>query len=603
MIQAVIFDLDGTLIDSEQVWNRANRSFLEKYGIHAEPEDLYPTIGGSMDVTYRVLYSFFEEGTMTMSRMRHEYDAEMEGMTIRFAELLDPDAKEVLEYLKEAGVRTAVASASSLPYVESVLKECGIRDLFDEVISGELFDRNKPSPDVYLVAAEKLGIPASACAAAEDSLIGIKAAKEAGMIAAGVKEYGNQDLSGADVRLKRLSEMMEWIEYERRKDSLIRLYTADKELVLIPTAHVSKNSALFAKGALKYEKPDSICIELDEDRYQSLTQKKKWEDTDIRSIVKDKKVGYFMVNLLLASYQKRIAKNLGSNSGQEMAEGIKAAKERNIPLVLADRSIQTTFTRIWRGMRGKDKFKLLSSFVSSVFEEEDISEEDIAKLSERGELEAALGQIQKEFPGISKVLVTERDQYLAYKVKTAPGKKVAAVLGAAHTVGMQEWINRDYDIAELDTVPPKRHTGKIILWTLIALLAGLVIYTCIKNPEMGKAEIINWILWHGILSAAGCALCMAHPLTILTGFLAAPLSSLSPMLAAGWFAGMTEATLRKPTVKDFESLPEDVNSLRGFFRNKVTKIMMIVILSNIGSSAATLFMGIDIVKTFLDLFR
>ena len=602
MIKAVLFDLDGTVIDSEQLWFACNKQFLEEHGIHPEPEQLYKTIGGSMDLTYRVLYSFFEEGTMTMSRMRSEYDAMFEGKIIRFREYLDPDVKDLLEYLKDAGIKTAVASASSLPYIEDVLDQCGIRDKFDLIVSGDAFDRNKPAPDVYTVTAERLGIPKEDCLVAEDSEIGICAGKNAGMFTVGVKGFGNQDLSEANLSFPNLRELKEWIHYELKKDSLVRLEENGKEIILIPTAHVSKNSAMFARAVMKYENPDSICIELDEDRYKSLTQKKKWEDTDIRSVIKDNKVGYFLVNLLLASYQRRMAGNLGSNTGQEMAEGIKASKERKIPLVLADRSVQTTFTRIWRTMGGKDKFKLLTSLITSIFDDEEISEEDISKLSERGELEAALGEIQAEFPQISKVLVTERDMYLAHKIKNAPGKKVVAVLGAAHTLGIQDWIHKDYSLKELDEVPPKKHTGTIILWGMIVLLAGMIIYTCVKNPEMGKAEIVNWILWHGILSALGCALCLAHPLTILTGFVAAPLSSLSPLLAAGWFAGMTEASLRKPTVKDFETLPEDVNTFKGFFRNKVTKILMVVILSNLGSSAATLFMGIDIVKTFLRLF-
>ncbi|MDD6467734.1 MAG: TraB/GumN family protein [Erysipelotrichaceae bacterium] len=381
---------------------------------------------------------------------------------------------------------------------------------------------------------------------------------------------------------------------------VVRLQYQEKELILIPTAHVSKDSAAFVKEVIEQEQPDSICIELDKDRYASLKQQKKWQDTKIIDVIKQKKAGYLLVNLLLSSYQKKMAEQLGSSSGQEMMEGIQASERLNIPLVLADRSIQTTFTRIWRTQSLWDKIKLLSIVVSTLFENEEISEEDLLALQQEDALNAALQEVTKEFPKIAQVLVHERDQYLAYKVKNAPGKKVIAILGAAHTIGMQKLIYEEYDIQPLDEIPPKGKWSTILLWSIPIILIALVIMTFTKDVDMGLSQILYWVIWNGSLSAIGCMIALAHPLTILTAFLAAPLTSLNPMLAAGWFAGLMEAHLRKPTVKDSEDIGDDLHSFKGLWKNKITRILLVVVLANIGSTLGTFIGGLSVVRTFFE---
>lgn len=604
MIRAVIFDLDGTLVDSETCWAKWNAEFLRENGVPAAEEDVWPAIGGSLDLTYQVLLDRFPAGTMTMTKLHALYGAFMADKKIDYGKALNPQARQALARVKECGMKTALASASPRTWIGQMLAGCGLDSLFDVVVSGEDFLRNKPAPDVYLACAEKLGLLPQECLVVEDSRLGIASAKDAGMAAAGLQGYGGQDLSRADVVVDGLLAAAGYADYLNRRDSLVRIAWQQKELVLVPTAHVSRQSAFFAREAIEFEKPDSICVELDEDRYKSLTEKKKWENTSVSSIIKSHKTGFFLVNLALASYQKKVAKSLGSQgSGSEMLAGIEAAKEKNIPLVLADRSVQTTFQRLWRPLKGKDRIRLISGLAGSLFDREEISEEDLKKLEQKDELTAALGQMEKEFPSISRVLVTERDQYLACRIKNAPGKKVLAILGAAHTIGIQKWVGDDaISLQELEKVPPKGKGGKIFLWCLSAALILLVALTFTRNPDTAKSQVLYWILSHGILAALGCALCLAHPLTILTGFAAAPLSSLSPLLAAGWFAGLVEAHLRKPTVKDFESLGEDCSSFRGFLRNKVTRILMIVVCANIGSTLATVLGGIDIVRKFLEVF-
>lgn len=153
---------------------------------------------------------------------------------------------------------------------------------------------------------------------------------------------------------------------------------------------------------------------------------------------------------------------------------------------------------------------------------------------------------------------------------------------------------------QLSARPPKSKLPKIIAWTIPILIISIIAYTFYTNPSAGWQQTISWILWNGSLSALGTAIALGHPLTILTAFLAAPISSLNPLIAAGWFAGIVQALIRKPHVGDFEKLSEDVYSVKGFWQNKVTRILLIVVLANIGSSVGTFIGGADVIRVFLD---
>ena len=385
-------------------------------------------------------------------------------------------------------------------------------------------------------------------------------------------------------------------------ENIVKIDYKDKEIYLVKTAHVSKNSVADVDECVNEINPDSICIELDQDRYNKLTEPEKWRETDIVKVIKNKQVGFLLVNVILASFQKRMAKTMDSSSGAEMLEGIKLANERNINLVLADRSVKTTFARIWNKLSFKEKVHLLTGTIESIFDDEEITEEDLAKLKEADALEAALLDIGKEFPTVKEVLVDERDKYLCEKIRTAPGKKIVAIIGAAHSIGIGKYLDETIDCAELDKVEKKKYSvSSIIKWAIPITLACIVLYTIIKNRDIGLAQLKSWILWNGTLSAIGTALALAHPLSILTAFLAAPITSLNPLLAAGWFAGIVEATIRKPKVKDFEDLAEDTSTFKGFWKNGVTRILFVVIFANIFSSIGTFISGIDIVKKFIEI--
>ncbi|MCM3398127.1 TraB/GumN family protein [Oceanobacillus profundus] len=384
------------------------------------------------------------------------------------------------------------------------------------------------------------------------------------------------------------------------EENITRLHINNKEYILIGTAHVSKQSAEQVKEVIEAERPDSVCIELDKQRYQSITEGNKWKDTDIFQVIKDKKATLLLMNLAISSFQKRMAKQFGINPGQEMIQGIESAKETGAELVLADRDIQITFARVWGNIGMKGKALLLTQVVGSIFSNEKISEEDLEKMKQQDTINAMLQEFTDHFPKLKKPLIDERDQYLSQKIKDAPGEKVVAVLGAAHVPGITKEIEKEHDLKKLSERPPKSKTPKIIGWAIPIFVLAVIAYTFFMNPSAGLQQAISWFLWNGSLSAIGTIVALGHPLAVLTAFIAAPFTSLNPLLAAGWFAGFVQAYIKRPNVADFERLSDDVHSVKGFWNNKVTRILLVVVFANLGSSLGTLLGGADVIRVFIE---
>jgi pheromone shutdown-related protein TraB len=384
------------------------------------------------------------------------------------------------------------------------------------------------------------------------------------------------------------------------EENITRIDLDGREIILIGTAHVSKQSVEQVKEVIDREQPDSVCIELDDQRYKSIMEGSKWRETDIFKVIKEKKATLLLMNLAISSFQNRLAKQFDTKPGQEMIQGIESAKEIGAELVLADRNIQITFSRIWSNVSFWGKGQLLTSIFYSIFNKESISEEELEKMKTQDTLNASLAEISEAFPRLKKPLIDERDQYLAQKIKEAPGKKVVAVLGAAHVPGITKEIHNDQDLQALTQTKPKSKTPQIIGWAIPVLIVAIIAFTFFLNPAAGMDQAISWILWTGITAAIGAAAALAHPLAILSAFLAAPITTLHPLLAAGWVSGIVQAYIKRPSVADFETLSEDVFSIKGFWRNKFTRVLLVIILTNIGGSFGTFIGGADVIRTFLN---
>jgi len=382
-------------------------------------------------------------------------------------------------------------------------------------------------------------------------------------------------------------------------DNTHHLNFEDKKITLIGTAHVSFESADLVQKVIEDEKPDMVCVELCESRYQSIMQKSKWENTNLLKVIKEKKAFLLLSNLMLAYFQKKVGQKLGIRPGEEIVRAIQAATSVGARIHLADRDIRTTLSRTWRCMGLWAKIRLLFQLVTSVGEMDSIKKSDIEEMKKKDVLEMFLSEIGKSFPEIRRILIDERDQYLAHMIRSAPGKKIVAVVGAGHVPGIQSYWERHIDLDALNQIPPKSKVFGFLKWGIPSFIVCLIIVGFFyAGSSAGTSMIKWWVLANAILAGLGAAIALGHPLTILSAIVSSPITSLNPMIAAGWVAGLVEVFLGKPKVKDFERLSEDISSLKGFWKNKITRILLVVAFTNIGSSVGT-FVAIPLmVKMF-----
>ncbi|MDR1795259.1 MAG: TraB/GumN family protein [Erysipelotrichaceae bacterium] len=369
----------------------------------------------------------------------------------------------------------------------------------------------------------------------------------------------------------------------------------NKQLTLIGTAHVSNQSKALTEEVLLSQHFDAIAVELDQDRYQSIQDPARFQNTDIVEVIKQKRTGFLLANLILSQYQKKMANHLGSDLGGEMLAGIRIAKQTGAKLVLADRPVATTFLRVWRKLTFFEKLKLLVTLVFSFGDEDKVSEEQLEKMMEEDMLESALSQVRKSFPKVGEVLIDERDKVLAYNIKRAYGTEIAAVLGRAHIPGILSHLNDEEPIDEYLSIPPKSLSSKLAVWIIPLLIVGLIALGFVNGFQNGLKSLGTWVIINACASALFTALALAHPLTILTSFLLSPFSALNPFVAVGFFAGLVEAWIKKPTVRDMEALSEEF-TLKGFYTNRFLRILLIVIMANLGSTLGTLLSSLGLFK-------
>ena len=369
------------------------------------------------------------------------------------------------------------------------------------------------------------------------------------------------------------------------KDNIHRLTFEDREITLIGTAHVSRESADLVVKVIEEEKPDTVCVELCESRYKAIKQKNQWQNTDLIKVIKEKKSFLLLSNLLLTSFQKKIGQKLGVKPGEEMIRAMEAADSVGSHIHLADRDIRITLSRTWRLMGLWTKMKLLAQLVTSMGEVDSIKEEDIEKMKDKDVLETLLSEIGETLPELRRILIDERDKYLTEKIRSAPGKRIVAVVGAGHVPGIKRDWNEAIDLNALDELPPKGKFFSFLKWGIPTLVVGLIVLGFFYAGASAGTHMIKWwVLANAVFAGLGAAIALAHPLTILSAIVASPITSLNPMIAAGWVAGLVETLIGKPKVKDFENLPADILSLKGFWKNKITRILLIVVFTNLGSS-------------------
>ncbi len=355
-----------------------------------------------------------------------------------------------------------------------------------------------------------------------------------------------------------------------------------RKFYLVGTAHVSPASVELAESVIKEIRPDAVAVELCESRFQALRDPNRWKNTDIVQVIKSGRTLLLLAQLILAAFQKKLGKSLNIKPGEEMLRAVAVAEESQIPIILADRDVKTTLRRTWNALSGSQKAQLVVQFPMKTFSGETVDPSEIENLKKQDALESAMAELGASFPGIRTALIDERDKYLAGKIHDSVGQTVVAIIGAGHVPGIKQYLGQKIDLLALDQVPPKRKTGRIIAWTLSAIVLFFVLYGFASMGEhTGLAMAKSWILITGLSAALGALLALSHPLTVLTAFVCGPIITLFPIMRPGWFAGMVEAMLRKPKVSDLESILDDMTSIKGLWRNRLSRILLVVIFTNI----------------------
>ncbi len=377
-------------------------------------------------------------------------------------------------------------------------------------------------------------------------------------------------------------------EHQQKISSNVHRITVDgKTIYLVGTAHVSRESVADVRETVEAVNPDAICVELCEARYKSIIQRDQWKKMDIYKVVKEKKALFLLAQMIMGSFYKRLGEQLEIKPGAEMLEGIELAKKRGAALILADRNIEITLRRVWGHLNFFNKIKMAGNLSFGLLFSEKIDESMVEELKQKDQLENVLEMFAKEFPKVKNYLIDERDRYLAQKIREASGKTIVAVVGAGHVSGIKKHIQQNQSLQPLLETPPKSLVPKITGWAIPLAIVALFVVGFLKGGTLDSLYI--WFFVNGSLSALGSALALAHPLTIIVAFLAAPITSLNPFMAAGWVAGLVQALIKKPTVADMEQLP--ATTFKAFWVNPAIRILLVVAMANLGSMLGTFIAG------------
>jgi len=392
-------------------------------------------------------------------------------------------------------------------------------------------------------------------------------------------------------------------------DNNVRLAPGGRDIQLIGTAHVSRESIDEVESAIRgtqldglepgSEKPGMVCVELDQGRYSSIVQQDNWERLDVSKVLKEGKGFLLIANIALASFQRRLGNELGVKPGEEMIAAVHVAQEMGIPFSLCDREVQVTFRRAWARCGLWSKCKLLAALLSSAFVSEKLSAEEIENLKNSNELDSMMAELASYLPAVKETLIDERDRYLATRIWEEAGKtagRTLAIVGAGHLRGIQTQLeqfaagNSDTaSLASLESIPPRGWFSRAAKWIIPLLIIAVIVAGFFRADFSVFMQMLwRWVLWNGGLAALGCVLALGHPLAILVSFLCAPFTTLNPLIGVGILSGLVQATVRKPRVCDAENISADAVSLKGLYRNRISRVLLVFFLSSLGSSIATI---------------
>ncbi|MBB3191433.1 TraB/GumN family protein [Halomonas cerina] len=387
------------------------------------------------------------------------------------------------------------------------------------------------------------------------------------------------------------------------------LQVGETRYTLLGTAHVSAESAEEVRDLIRSGAFDAVAIELCDTRHSSLTNPDALGEQDLFQIFRQGKAGVVAASLALGAFQQRLAEQSGIEPGAEMRAALEESRDRGLPLELVDRDVGVTLRRIYHRVPWWQRLSLFSGLLGSVLSRQQVSPEEVERLKEGDVLESAFSEFAAQSESLFTPLISERDRYMALRLAETcpPGRyrHVLVVIGAGHLKGMAGHLETPLpadpvpERESLEATPPPSRLWKALPWTITALvLTGFAIGFS-RNTELGWQLVGEWFLINGVLSGAATLVALAHPLTVAATFVAAPLTSLNPTIGAGFVAAGVELWMRKPKVRDFSTLRHDVTEWKGWWRNRVSRTLLVFLTATLGSAAGTWIAGFRIAGTLL----
>ncbi|MGC8765070.1 MAG: TraB/GumN family protein [Brevinematia bacterium] len=374
---------------------------------------------------------------------------------------------------------------------------------------------------------------------------------------------------------------------EKISDNLFYCRIWEKDIYLLGTAHVLDKSADEVERYIEELNPDTICVELCEARYNSLKDENRWKNLDIVRVIKEGKGFLLLSNMILSSFQRRVGKDFNTKPGEEMLRAVKIAEEKGKRIGLVDRDVNVTLKRAWNLSKFSDKMKIIEVLFESIFSNEKIEKEEIENLMANGDLiSSMMDELATKLPKVKEVLIDERDYYIAKKIAESSGDRVLAVVGKGHINGIIKFLEEglfERELKEIEEIPPEGKSKKIFPYIFGGTVILLFLLGFLKGARVGMDMLFAWVIASGICTSLFALLVRAHPVTIILSWLAAPIKILMPPVNAGILLAPIEAVLRKPRVIDFENLNNDIMSFKGFFKNRVTKILIVFVAVTVGA--------------------
>lgn len=374
---------------------------------------------------------------------------------------------------------------------------------------------------------------------------------------------------------------------------------------LLGTAHVSLTSVAAVRKAVESGRYDAVAVELDAQRLQAISDPDALAKLDLVQVIRKGRVALFAANLALAAYQRRLAKQLGIEPGAELKAAVTLARERGLPVHLIDREVGLTFKRASARLGLFGKLKLAGGLLTGLFAADEVGEDEIEKLKQGDMLEASFGDFASESPELYQTIIAERDRYMATRLREEAGggqREVLAVVGAGHLAGLARHLETDQEApgplrASLEEVQNRRRVPWITLGILAVIIAGIGLGFWRGGMAMGADLLLQWALYTGGLAGLGALLAGSHPLSILTAALVAPFKPFRLSVPTGAFAALVEVHMRKPAYADFLTLRDDAQTVRGWYRNRVSRVVLTFLLTNFGSMAGVWLAGLQIFHT------